>query len=33
MTHLSAGISANRPEISLKASAQRDVESAIMETL
>ena len=32
-THLSAGISASRPEISLKASAQRDVESAIMDTL
>lgn len=28
-----AGISARRPEISLRASAQRDVESAIMLTL
>lgn len=31
--YLSAGISAKRPEISLNASAQRDVESAIIETL
>lgn len=30
---LSAGISANRPDISRRASAQRDVESAIILTL
>lgn len=33
ITHLPAGISARRPEISLRASAQRDVESAIILTL
>lgn len=32
-TDLPAGISARRPEISLRASAQREVESAIMLTL
>lgn len=31
--NLPAGISAKRPEISLRASAQREVESAIMLTL
>ena len=31
--NLPAGISARRPEISLRASAQREVESAIMLTL
>lgn len=33
MANPPAGISARRPEISLRASAQRDVESAIMLTL
>lgn len=32
-TNLSAGISARRPEISRRASAHRDVESAIIDTL
>lgn len=33
MNNVPAGISPKRPEISLSASAQRDVESAIIATL